>query len=162
MAKLTFKEEFNLPKPTIMPFSIEKYQNDTKKTEALYRNQFNTFSLLMASRTTLIRRFLDQVSPRIRKTYSQITNDVEAWLRLTIAPLDTFIKENKEQIRRRENSYKRMIDSFGQLEDTINALELTKGKIEAQKTKINFFEVGILKTMDEEMVSEDDETIYDD
>ncbi|MEA5098233.1 MAG: dynamin family protein [Burkholderiaceae bacterium] len=126
-----FSSEHGLAVSTPMQFSMEKYLKELDMIESTYQKQFGTLTLLTTSRVVLMQKFFDSIASRVKHSFLQSNRDVEAWLKVVIAPLEAQIREHKEQLKHRQQSVQRIHVAIDSLEDKIDALEQQKSETEA-------------------------------
>ncbi|MFL6709974.1 MAG: dynamin family protein [Massilia sp.] len=125
-----FSAEHGLALSLPMLFSFEKYRAEIDAIEAVYQKQFGTTTLIITGRTTLMERFFDSIASRVRRTYRAANADVEAWLKVIMAPLEAQIRQHKDQLKHRLASISRIHDATDSLEQKIEAFETTHGNLE--------------------------------
>ena len=131
-----FATEHGLSMPPPMPLSLERYREEIDAVEALYARQFGTATLLMTSRATLLERFFDSIASRVRRTFRAANADVEAWLKVIMAPLESQIRQHKEQLRHRLASIQRIHDATDSLEQKIAAFEASQETLAGQRRQL--------------------------
>ena len=87
----------------------------------------------MTSRGALMERFFDSIASRVRRTYRAANADVEAWLKVIMAPLEAQIRQHKEQLKHRLASIQRIHDATDSLEQKIESFEATQNDLEKVK-----------------------------
>jgi GTPase SAR1 family protein len=131
-----FSAEHGLALSLPMAFSLDKYRLDIDAIEAVYLKQFGTATLIMTSRGTLVERFFDSIASRVRRTYRGANADVEAWLKVIMAPLEAQIRQHKEQLKHRLASIQRIHDATDSLEHKIEAFEASHIDLEKVKGQL--------------------------
>jgi septal ring factor EnvC (AmiA/AmiB activator) len=122
--------------------------------EALYVKQFGTATLLMTSRSTLLERFFDSIVSNVRRTFRAANADVEAWLKVIMAPLETQIRQHKEQLRHRLSSIQRIHDATDSLEQKIAAFEASQGELDAQRRRLTALNDAVAAALGEPILKE--------
>ncbi len=125
-----FSAEHGLALTLPMMFSFEKYRAEIDAIEAVYQKQFGTTTLIITGRATLMERFFDSIASRVRRSYRAANADVEAWLKVIMAPLEAQIRQHKDQLKHRLASISRIHDATDSLEQKIEAFETTHGNLE--------------------------------
>jgi hypothetical protein len=128
--------------------ALTRYRDDIDKIEAIYQKQFGTATLLMTSRGTLQQRFFDSIASRVRRTFRAANTDVEAWLKVVMAPLEAQIRQHREQLRGRQASIQRIHDATDSLEQKIAAFEAAQGEIERHKARLLELAGGVTAALD--------------
>ena len=99
--------------------------------EAVYHKQFGTTTLLMTSRSALMERFFDSIASRVRRTFRAANADVEAWLKVIMAPLEAQIRQHKDQLKHRLASIQRIHDATDSLETEDRLVRSEPGRTRA-------------------------------
>ncbi|MFC5512924.1 dynamin family protein [Massilia jejuensis] len=131
-----FAAEHGLALAPPVPLSLERYRAEIEAVEALYVKQFGTATLLMTSRGTLLERFFDSIVSSVRRSFRAANADVEAWLKVIMVPLETQIRQHKEQLRHRLSSIQRIHDATDSLEQKIGAFEAGQEELAAQRRQL--------------------------
>jgi len=131
-----FSAEHGLALAQPVPLSLERYRREIDAIEAIYLKQFGTATLLMTSRGTLLERFFDSIASRVKAAYREANGDVEAWLKIIMAPLDAAIRQHREQLRHRQASIQRILDATESLEQKIAAFEAAQHDLEQVKARL--------------------------
>ena len=134
------------PPPSL---TLARYREEIDAIEALYLKQFGTATLLMTSRATLMERFFDSIASRVRRVFRAANADVEAWLKVIMAPLETQIRQHKEQLRHRLASIQRIHDATDSLEQKIAAFEARQGELERQRRQVQDLGAAVCTALDE-------------
>lgn len=149
-----FAAEHGLTMAPPMALSLARYQEEIAAVEALYVKQFGTATLLMTSRSTLLERFFDSIVSSVRRSFRAANADVEAWLKVIMAPLETQIRQHKEQLRHRLSSIQRIHDATDSLEQKIAAFEASQGELEAQRRRLAALNDAVAAALDEPVLKE--------
>ncbi|MGJ9418933.1 dynamin family protein [Massilia sp. CMS3.1] len=131
-----FAAEHGLTMSPPVPLSLARYRDEVEAIEALYVKQFGTATLFMTSRSTLLERFFDSIVSNVRRTYRAANADVEAWLKVIMVPLETQIRQHKEQLRHRLSSIQRIHDATDSLEQKIGAFEASQVALDGQRARL--------------------------
>ena len=121
-----FSAEHGLSLSSPMSLSLDRYHRELDEVEELFLKQFGTATLLMTSRATLLERFFDSIASRVRHVFRAANTDAEAWLKVIMAPLETAIRQHRDQLRHRQASIQRIHDATDSLEQKIAAFESTQ------------------------------------
>ena len=149
-----FSSEHGLAVSAPMPFSMEKYRKELAMIEDVYQKQFGTMALLTTSRAVLMQKFFDSIASRVRHSFLQSNRDVEAWLKVIIAPLEAQIREHKEQLKHRQQSVQRIHGAIDSLEEKIGALEQIKSSVEEQRKNLSSLEATLKSAIAENQPEE--------
>ena len=144
----SFAAEHGLSLSAPPSLSLSRYRAEIDAIEALYARQFGTATLLMTSRATLMERFFDSIASRVRRTFRAANADVEAWLKIIMAPLETQIRQHKEQLRHRLASIQRIHDATDSLEQKIAAFEARRDELEARRRALLDLGAAVHATLD--------------
>jgi hypothetical protein len=131
-----FSAEHGLALSMPMPLSLARYRAEVDAIEAIYLKQFGTATLLITSRGTLLERFFDSIAARLKRTFRAANADVEAWLKVIMAPLEAQIRQHREQLRHRQASIQRIHDATETLEQKIAAFETAQQDLEQMKDRL--------------------------
>jgi hypothetical protein len=105
-------------------FSTEHYQKELGKLEYTYKEQFDTaVNMLVNEKMALTTKFFETVANRVVNVYEITNRDVANWLNVVMAPMESQIREQQLQLRRRLESIKRIGQATDSLEDRIAELE---------------------------------------
>jgi hypothetical protein len=128
-----FATEHGLALSAPMPFSLDKYVKEIKLIESVYRKQFGTAAILTTPQLVLMTRFFDSIASRVKQSFLQANRDVEAWLKVVMAPLEAQIWEHRSQIKKRKQSIERIFTATETLEEKVQALEAMQAEFDEQK-----------------------------
>ncbi|MDF3035601.1 MAG: GTPase [Paucimonas sp.] len=142
-----FSTEHGLALSTPMPFSLSKYQKEVRMIEALYQKQFGAAALMTAPKVVLMKKFFDSIASRVKQSFLQANRDVEAWLKVIMAPLEAQIGEHKAQLKRRRQSIERIYSATDSLEEKLQVLEQMQAEIESQKKTLSVLEFDLKRTI---------------
>jgi hypothetical protein len=131
-----FAAEHGLTLSPPVPLSLRRYRDEIDAVEAQYVKQFGTATLLMNSRSTLLERFFDSIVSNVRRTFRAANAEAESWLKLIMVPLETQIRQHKEQLRHRLSSIQRIHDATDSLEQKIAAFEAGQVELEQQRGRL--------------------------
>ena len=138
-----FSAEHGLALALPMAFSLDKYRHDIDAIEAVYLKQFGTATLIMTRRSALMERFFDSIASRVRRTWRGANADVEAWLKVIMAPLEAQIRQHKEQLKHRLASIQRIHDATDSLEHSIKAFEASRRDLEKIRAQLHELAGGV-------------------
>ncbi|MGZ3181144.1 MAG: dynamin family protein [Telluria sp.] len=148
-----FSAEHGLQLAVPMTFSLQKYRDELDRIEDIYHKQFGTTTLLMTSRVVLMERFFDTIASRVRKVFRAANHDVDAWLKVIMAPLEAQIRQHKEQLKHRLASIQRIHDATDSLEQKIETFEASQKELEKVKAKLAEMAGGVTLAMNSELVA---------
>ncbi|HEV2609895.1 MAG TPA: dynamin family protein [Noviherbaspirillum sp.] len=135
-----FSTEHGLALSTPMPFSLDKYVEEIKMIEGVYQKQFNAAAILTTPQVILMQKFFDSIASRVKQSFLQANRDVEAWLKVVMAPLEAQIWEHKSQLKKRKQSIERIHMATDSLEEKVQSLEKMQAELEAQKKTLFLLE----------------------
>ncbi|WP_036172280.1 dynamin family protein [Massilia sp. 9096] len=119
-----------------MPLSLARYGAEIDAIEAVYVKQFGTATLLMTSRGVLLERFFDSIASRVKHVLRAVNADVEAWLKVIMAPLETQVRQHREQLRHRQTSIQRIHDATENLEQKIAAFDAARADLDKVRNQL--------------------------
>ncbi|RJF97666.1 dynamin family protein [Noviherbaspirillum saxi] len=128
-----FSTEHGLALSSPMPFSLEKYRKEIELIEGVYHKQFGTATLMTTPQVVLMTKFFDSIASRVKQSFLQANRDVEAWLKVVMAPLEAQIWEHKSQLKKRKQSIERIHMATESLEEKLEVLGIMQGDLEQQK-----------------------------
>lgn len=135
-----FSTEHGLALTTPMPFSLKKYRDELDQIEAVYRKQFGAAALLTTHQAALMRKFFESIASRVKHILLQANRDVDAWLKVVMAPLDAQIREHKLQLKQRQKSVERIFEATDSLEEKIASFERMQAGLDEQMQELRALE----------------------
>lgn len=148
-----FSTEHGLALSTPMPFSLDKYCNEIALIESIYHKQFGAATLMTAPKVVLMQKFFDSIASRVKQSFLQANRDVEAWLKVIMAPLEAQISEHKTQLKRRRQSIERIHLATESLEEKVAAFEQMQADLEARKKTLLALEDELKDTISAKLAS---------
>lgn len=142
-----FSAEHGLSLTLPQALSLARHRDEIDAIETVFERQFGTATLLMTSRATLLERFFDSIASRVRRVYRAANADVEAWLKVANAPLETQIRQHRDGLRQRKASIERIHDATDSLEQKIGAFELSQAELETTRNRLSALANGVTKTL---------------
>jgi hypothetical protein len=128
-----FAAERSLERFAPPPFSMFKYQKELERLERAYNTQFNTlWNMLSSAKFGLTQRFFVTIAARAKHVYDIANRDAESWVHAVMAPLESQVREQGVELRRRLESLKRINDASGELESRVAELEQSKEALRAE------------------------------
>lgn len=149
-----FSAEHGLSLAVPMSLSLNKYIKEIDTIEEVYQKQFGTTTLLISSRNALMERFFDSIASRVRRSYRAANADVEAWLKVIMSPLETQIRQHKDQLKHRLASIQRIHDATDSLETKIGSFESSQNALEKVKGRLADLAGGVERAMERAPASE--------
>jgi Dynamin family len=143
-----FSAEHGLALAMPMPLSLARYRGEVDAIEAIWQKQSGTATLLITSRGTMLERFVDTIAARVKHSFRAANADVEAWLRVIMAPLEAQIRQHREQLRHRQSSIQRIHDATESLEQKIAAFESARQDLEQVKAKLALLTGAVTRVLD--------------
>lgn len=151
-----FSTEHGLALSQPMSFSLDKYRQEVIMVEGVYQKQFTTTTILTTSRKVLTQKFFDSIASRIKQSFVQANRDVEAWLKVIMAPLEAQIREHKEQLKNRMMSIQRIHSATDSLEEKIQSVEAIQTQLEQEKQTLNQLGTALRQALQAELTRIDD------
>lgn len=128
-----FSAEHGLALSAPMPFSLDKYAKEIQVIEDVYRKQFSTAAIFTTPQVALMAKFFESIASRVKYSFLQANRDVEAWLKVVMAPLEAQIWEHRAQLKKRRQSIERIHMATESLEEKVQSLESIQAEFEEQK-----------------------------
>jgi len=138
-----FAAEHGLSLALPQALSLTRHVDEVDAIETLFERQFGTATLLMTSRATLLERFFDSIASRVRRLYRAANADVEAWLKVANAPLETQIRQHRDNLRQRQATVQRIHDASDSLEQKIGAFEHGQAELETTRQRLAAVVAGV-------------------
>lgn len=135
-----FSTEHGLALSTPMPFSLDKYSKEILMIEQLYHKQFGAATILTTPQVVLMQKFFDSIASRVKQSFLQANRDVEAWLKVVMAPLEAQIGEHKVQLKRRKKSIEKIHLATDSLEEKVLAFEQMQFELDTQRALLTRLE----------------------
>lgn len=135
-----FSTEHGLALSAPMPFSLDKYLKEIELIEGVYHKQFGTAVILTTPQVVLMTKFFDSIASRVKQSFLQANRDVEAWLKVVMAPLEAQIWEHKAQLKKRRQSIERIHMATESLEEKVEALEQMQEDLDSRKKTLSLLE----------------------
>ena len=148
-----FSTEHGLALSAPMPFSLEKYLKEIELIETVYHKQFGTAAILTMPQVALMTKFFDSIASRVKQSFLQANRDVEAWLKVVMAPLEAQIWEHRSQLKKRRQSIERIHLATDTLEEKVQALEAMQAEIEEQKQTLQALEADLKSAIAAELTA---------
>lgn len=138
-----FSTEHGLALTTPMPFSLDKYKNEIAMIESVYQREFGPAVVMTTRKVVLMQKFFDSIASRVKHSFLHANRDVEAWLKVIMAPLEAQIREHKIQLKQRKQSIERIHFATDTLEEKVRAFEQMQSELEQQKAKLSALEAEL-------------------
>jgi hypothetical protein len=105
-------------------FSMLRYQKEIERLERTYNTHFNTlWNMVSHAKYALMRRFFETIASRARHVYKVANRDLEGWVRVVMAPLESQVKEHHARLRKRLDSMRRISEAKDELEERVREVE---------------------------------------
>ncbi len=118
-----FAEELGWSLSPPMPFSLDTYIAELERAEHAYKSQFGALAVLTTEKWRLMERFFDTVVSKSREVFAAAERDTEAWVKSLLPPIETQVREQRSQLRKRAESVSKIRDAQGSLDERITELE---------------------------------------
>lgn len=138
-----FSTEHGLALSTPMPFSLEKYRKEIEMIEGVYHKQFGATAIMTTPQVVLMTKFFDSIASRVKQSFLQANRDVEAWLKVVMAPLEAQIWEHRTQLKKRKQSIERIHMATDSLEEKVQSLEKMQAELDEQKKTLQLLEAEL-------------------
>ena len=87
----------------------------------------------------------------MRRSYRAANADVEAWLKVVMAPLESQIRQHKDQLKHRLASIQRIHDATDSLEQKITSFESTQEEVDQLRALLGQLAGGVTKAIDSDL-----------
>lgn len=148
-----FSTEHGLALSTPMPFSLEKYRKEIELIEGVYHKQFGAAAIMTTPQVVLMTKFFDSIASRVKQSFLQANRDVEAWLKVVMAPLEAQIWEHRSQLKKRKQSIERIHMATDSLEEKVEALEAMQDELEEKRKNLLAQEADLRKAISSELAT---------
>ncbi|HJV75482.1 MAG TPA: dynamin family protein [Noviherbaspirillum sp.] len=148
-----FSTEHGLALSTPMPFSLEKYRKEIELIEGVYHKQFGAAAIMTTPQVVLMTKFFDSIASRVKQSFLQANRDVEAWLKVVMAPLEAQIWEHRSQLKKRKQSIERIHMATDSLEDKVEALEAMQAEFDEKKKTLMAQEANLRNAIASELAT---------
>lgn len=138
-----FSTEHGLALSSPMPFSLDKYRKEIEMIEGVYHKQFGTATIMTTPQVVLMTKFFDSIASRVKQSFLQANRDVEAWLKVVMAPLEAQIWEHRAQLKKRKQSIERIHMATDSLEEKVETLEKMQAEYEEQKKTLGLLDAEL-------------------
>jgi len=118
-----FAEDLGWSLSPPMAFSLDTYIADLEHAEVAFRSQFGPLAVLTTEKWRLMERFFDTVVSKSREIFSAAERDTEAWIKSLLPPIETQVREQRNQLKKRAESVSKIRDATGSLDERIAELE---------------------------------------
>lgn len=146
-----FSTEHGLALSSPMPFSLDKYRKEIEMIEGVYHKQFGAAAIMTTPQVALMTKFFDSIASRVKQSFLQANRDVEAWLKVVMAPLEAQIWEHRSQLKKRRQSIERIHMATDTLEEKVHALETMQAEFDEQKKTLQLLEAELKNAIDAEL-----------
>lgn len=120
-----FAEEHGLAAVNPPVHNLYKYRKEIARLEHNFEERFNTvFKMLTMAQGQLTARFFESLASEVVKVFELANSETDAWLKALITPMETQVREHKQQLKRRLESVSRIHAATGTLDDRIAELEV--------------------------------------
>ncbi len=121
----SFAEQLGWSLPPPMQFSLDAYVAEIDRLEAAHAAHLKPLALFTREQRAFVDWFFETV---VRKSSGIIANaerDADAWVRSLLPPLETQVREQRQQLKKRTQAVERIRDAQGSLDEQIGCLEET-------------------------------------
>jgi hypothetical protein len=146
-----FSTEHGLALSSPMPFSLEKYRKEIEMIEGVYHKQFGAAAIMTTPQVALMAKFFDSIASRVKQSFLQANRDVEAWLKVVMAPLEAQIWEHRSQLKKRKQSIERIHMATDSLEEKVEALEKIQAELDEYKKALVMLETELNNAISAEL-----------
>ena len=90
--------------------------------ESLRRQVASFMNLLIRDRQTIVKQFFETAAAQLKALFEEVDREAEEWLRTTMQPLESQIRERQAQLKRRQSDMRRIYETADTLEEKIGEL----------------------------------------
>lgn len=120
--RLTVEQGLQLSTP--VTFSVSVYARDLKRLHVWCNEHLNsTLQMLANDKKNIIQRFFSEVAMQVQKIFDRANWEVENWLKIIMAPVETQVREHQIYLKRRLESIRRIHQASDTLEERIEELD---------------------------------------
>ena len=148
-----FSTEHGLALSAPMPFSLDKYLKEVEMIEGVYHKQFGAAAIMTTPQVVLMTKFFDSIASRVKQSFLQANRDVEAWLKVVMAPLEAQIWEHRSQLKKRRQSIERIHEATDSLDEKLQSLEKMRTELDDQKKTLLMLEADLKNAIDAELAT---------
>jgi len=128
-----FSDEHGLAAVNPPDYSLHKYHKEMARLERIFDERFNTvFKMLTVGQSQLTARFYETLASKVVQVFELANSETEAWLKALIAPMETQVREHKQQLKRRLESVSRIHAATETLDERIAELDASIGTVRDQ------------------------------
>ena len=128
-----FSDEHGLAAVNPPDHSLNKYRREMARLERIFDERFNTvFKMLTLGQHQLTARFFETLASKVVQVFEIANSETESWLKALIAPMETQVREHKNQLKRRLESVSRIHAATETLDERIAELEASMGTVSDQ------------------------------
>ena len=139
-----FAEDTGWSMPPPMTFTLDTYLAEVDRVEAAYESHFGTLAVLTRDKWSLIERFFETVVGKSRTIFSAAERDTEAWIRSLLPPLETQVREQRQQLKKRTDAVLRIRDAQESLDGRIGQLEDALQDVQGHLDELKKFSEAII------------------
>jgi predicted GTPase len=104
-------------------FSMLIYEKEIHRLQAWCNTHLNTAVQFMThEKTNIVHKFFAEIAIQSQKVFERANQDVENWLKIIMAPVETQAREHQLHLKRRLDSVQRIHEAADTLEERINEL----------------------------------------
>jgi len=147
-----FSDEHGLAAVSPPDYSLGKYRKEMTRLERIFDERFNTtLKMLTVGQRQLTTRFFETLASKVVQVFELANSETEAWLKATISPMETQIREHKIQLKRRLESVSRIHAATETLDDRIAELDATIGTVTDQMDNLARINTRILDALTDDL-----------
>ncbi|MDR1889688.1 MAG: dynamin family protein [Zoogloeaceae bacterium] len=129
-------------------FSLIVYGKELDHLHNWCDTHLNTpLKLLTNEKRNIVHKFFEEVVMQVQKLFERANWDVENWLKIIMAPMDTQVREHQLHLKRRLENIKRIHQATDTLEDRISELSGLKQGMQRQIDDLEEISSGLQKLL---------------
>ncbi len=143
----SFHEKYGFARLSPPALELDAY-NDT-----MLRLKYRTSAFCSSPMTVMqpqgmvIRKFYDQMVAEARNLFSQVSSEVEAWLRRALSPLMIQMREHEENLDRRVNNLREVYENMRSLEGRIEELDGRQAQLSRRVAELEEIRTALAQPM---------------
>ena len=119
----SFAEQLGWSLPPPMQFSLDAYVAEIDRLEGAYAGHFKPLALFTREQRAFVDWFFETVVRKSSGIVAGAERDADAWVRSLLPPLETQVREQRQQLKNRIQAVERIRDAQGSLDEQIGCLE---------------------------------------
>lgn len=129
-------------------FSLLVYGKELDHLRNWCDTHLNTpLKLLTNEKRNIVHKFFEEIAMQVQKLFERANWDVENWLKIIMAPMDTQVREHQLHLKRRLESFKRIHQATDTLEERISELSSLEQGLQQQIDDLGKISSGLQRLL---------------